>query len=183
MLLVSCIDSNECVLHCEAAALRSSFRVGMCCPLPAIMPSSRRTGPIRLSVRLTSYRPAWNYHPGCYSHANDELSLQARIKQSACLCVPPLPVKIHLSPARPLAFPFDSSFYSCLSSFMFLSVLCTCQVEYPCIINDSAVLSLLLHPSVPRSQAAVRSTGLASRLVSSQQRGGGSGAQPERLPC
>lgn len=105
------------------------------------------------------------------------------LNKAACLCVPPLPVKIRLPPARPLAFPFDSSFYSCLSSFMFLSVLCTCQVEYPCIINDSAVLSLLLHPSVPRSQAAVRSTGLASRLVSSQQRGRGSGAQPERLPC
>lgn len=73
------------------------------------------------------------------------------------------------SSAYPLfCIPLDFLFLSFLPFHVFLSILGSRQVEYLCIINDSAVLSLHIHPSVPRSEAGVQG-GCTSSLVSFQQ--------------
>lgn len=93
--------------------------------------------PIRASVCLPCYHPAEITIPAVILMQNDELS----VWRSCC--------KSH-SPARPPAFPFDSSFHRRLSSFMFPSIPCTCPLENLCIINDSPAFSFRLCPPAPR---------------------------------
>lgn len=72
------------------------------------------------------------------------------------------------SPYPLFCIQLDFLFLSFLPFRVFLSILGSRQVEYLCIINDSAVLSLHIHPSVPRSEAGVQG-GRTSSLVSFEQ--------------
>jgi len=79
-----------------------------------------------------------------------------------------------------LAFSFlRSSFCSC-PPLLVPSLLCSCKMEYQCIINVSAVLSLLVHASTSYSDAAEHS-GFMSGFISLQQQSRRRAVQLDRL--
>ena len=87
-------------------------------------------------------------------------------------------------PLWPFPFLLDSSFFPLcrLSLCMLLSILCTCQVEYRCIINDPAVLSFT-YPSICSLQWSCRPQRFRVKLgFPSAEKPKGELLRPTRLP-
>lgn len=115
-------------------------------------PAGCCTEPISLSVQLAGYQAAEITIQTRYSHANVELSLWAWLSISATRLSAGLPVHFstHITGSRLAASKASVFFPFCLTlhfTHASICLLCFCQMEYQCIINDLILLYLPINVS------------------------------------